>query len=166
MNFHLRFLIVDQNSESCSVTFFFDALLRDFPAAFFAGFFPADLATFDLLAFFLVEATACFAAGAFLAFLAGAFAAGFFADTFFVGAFLAAFFFVDGVAFTFEVLFPAAFFFVDLAGFFPLDLAAFFLGDFLLPSLDFPVPNAAAQPSAYLSFEPTRRIDMFALVLQ
>lgn len=78
---------------------------------------------------------------------------------------LGAAFFFDGDFFVTFFAFPLeAFFFVD---FFAL---AFLVVDFVFDSdADFffaaaflpPLLNAAAQPSAYLSVDPTRRIDIF-----
>ena len=110
-------------------------------------FFFAFLVFFFTGAFFVGDFLAGFAFAAFL----GAFAATedfaevfFFADFFCAGAFLAAAFFLAG-----------AFLVVFL-------VAAFFLVVFFF---DFPPPNAASQPSEYLSVDPTRRIDMVSLLL-
>ena len=103
-----------------------------------AGAFLVD----DFLAVFLTLAVVAFADF----FFGEAFAL----TVFFAVAFLAG---LAGAAF-FVVL--AAFFFTDF--FFAAFLVVF---DFFSVPADF--PNAAAQPSAYLSVDPTRRIDMVTL---
>lgn len=97
-------------------------------------------------------------------FFAAVFLAGLAADFLAFFDFGAAFFFAGDFFVTFFAFPLEAFFFVDFfaLAFLVVDFAFgsgfdFFFAAFLPP----PLPNAAAQPSAYLSVDPTRRIDIF-----